>query len=297
MLQSRYRILRWGQRRSAVQAGARRGGEEGVCPHRGHQVRRANGGGRAVKQSQIIRKTLLPYLSRGTGIRGNCGGLENPTHYVRIKLFLKWIRVRYAVVKESSMHQRHHVQTYIDDDDLCFARPPDESALLSHARSNPEDDPEEVEPEEEEGRDRRRRGGGGQEVGGGGRPLEPDHLVGKSIVGSGGARSLLWKERFVELCSTLSTCWKKSFLKTLQVIFNLGEKCKVFSVTKIELPTVIRIWEIDHERRFCFISDSLADEDGTKKREDRDDSHSSEEEEEEEEDDHSESDEDEFVSE
>ncbi len=31
--------------------------------------------------------------SRGTGVRGNCGGLDNPTHYVRVKYFVNWIKV------------------------------------------------------------------------------------------------------------------------------------------------------------------------------------------------------------
>ena len=37
---------------------------------------------------------LIGVTSRGTGIRGNCGGLDNPTHYVRLKLFLEWIKVK-----------------------------------------------------------------------------------------------------------------------------------------------------------------------------------------------------------
>lgn len=36
---------------------------------------------------------LIGTTSRGTGIRGNCGGLDNPTHYVRVKKFVKWIKV------------------------------------------------------------------------------------------------------------------------------------------------------------------------------------------------------------
>lgn len=35
---------------------------------------------------------LIGITSRGIGIRGNCGGLDNPTHNVRIKLFVRWIR-------------------------------------------------------------------------------------------------------------------------------------------------------------------------------------------------------------
>jgi len=45
---------------------------------------------------------LIGIVSRGTGSRGNCGGLDNATHYVRIKDFLDWI------------------MTYIKKDDLCF---------------------------------------------------------------------------------------------------------------------------------------------------------------------------------
>ena len=36
---------------------------------------------------------LIGIVSRGTGSRGNCGGLDNATHYVRIKKFLDWILV------------------------------------------------------------------------------------------------------------------------------------------------------------------------------------------------------------
>ena len=36
---------------------------------------------------------LIGIVSRGTGSRGNCGGLDNATHYVRIKMFLDWIMV------------------------------------------------------------------------------------------------------------------------------------------------------------------------------------------------------------
>ena len=36
---------------------------------------------------------LIGIVSRGTGSRGNCGGLDNATHYVRIKTFLDWIMV------------------------------------------------------------------------------------------------------------------------------------------------------------------------------------------------------------
>ena len=36
---------------------------------------------------------LIGIVSRGTGSRGNCGGLDNATHYVRIKDFLDWIMV------------------------------------------------------------------------------------------------------------------------------------------------------------------------------------------------------------
>ena len=36
---------------------------------------------------------LIGIVSRGTGSRGNCGGLDNATHYVRIKNFLDWIMV------------------------------------------------------------------------------------------------------------------------------------------------------------------------------------------------------------
>ena len=36
---------------------------------------------------------LVGIVSRGTGTRGNCGGLDNATHYVRIKLFVNWILV------------------------------------------------------------------------------------------------------------------------------------------------------------------------------------------------------------
>ena len=36
---------------------------------------------------------LIGIVSRGTGSRGNCGGLDNATHYVRIKKFLNWILV------------------------------------------------------------------------------------------------------------------------------------------------------------------------------------------------------------
>ncbi len=32
----------------------------------------------------------------------------------------------------------------MNDDDLCFSRPPEESELLAHARANPDDKPEEV---------------------------------------------------------------------------------------------------------------------------------------------------------
>ena len=35
-------------------------------------------------------------------------------------------------------------QSYVNDDDLCFSRPPEESELLAHARANPDDKPEEV---------------------------------------------------------------------------------------------------------------------------------------------------------
>lgn len=44
--------------------------------------------------------------SRGTGIRGNCGGLDNPTHYVRIKLFLKWIKVTGTFISANVFHMR-----------------------------------------------------------------------------------------------------------------------------------------------------------------------------------------------
>ena len=39
---------------------------------------------------------LIGIVSRGTGSRGNCGGLDNATHYVRIKKFLDWIMVIYG---------------------------------------------------------------------------------------------------------------------------------------------------------------------------------------------------------
>ena len=44
---------------------------------------------------------LIGIVSRGTGSRGNCGGLDNSTHYVRIKKFLDWILVSN---KESLMY-------------------------------------------------------------------------------------------------------------------------------------------------------------------------------------------------
>jgi len=46
---------------------------------------------------------LIGTVSRGTGTRGNCGGLDNATHYVRIKMFVKWII------------------NYIQEKDLCFS--------------------------------------------------------------------------------------------------------------------------------------------------------------------------------
>ena len=77
---------------------------------------------------------LIGIVSRGTGSRGNCGGLDNATHYVRIKNFLDWIMV--SNEKYIEEHKRQHnpfintlsnksktyifVQIYIKKDDLCF---------------------------------------------------------------------------------------------------------------------------------------------------------------------------------
>ena len=44
---------------------------------------------------------LIGVVSRGTGSRGNCGGLENATHYVRIKQFIDWIKVSITLCKIS----------------------------------------------------------------------------------------------------------------------------------------------------------------------------------------------------
>ncbi len=48
---------------------------------------------------------LLGVTSSGTSNIGHCGGIDNPTHYTRIKKFLPWIR------------------KYVPKDSICWAGP------------------------------------------------------------------------------------------------------------------------------------------------------------------------------
>ena len=54
---------------------------------------------------------LIGVVSRGTGSRGNCGGLNNATHYVRIKMFLDWIMVSLLLIL-ATKGAAHQVRIY-----------------------------------------------------------------------------------------------------------------------------------------------------------------------------------------
>ncbi|TRY79100.1 hypothetical protein TCAL_02836 [Tigriopus californicus] len=56
------------------------------------------------RPKDVTEYVLIGITSRGTGVRGNCGGLDNPTHYVRVKLFVKWIL------------------SYVGEENLCLSR-------------------------------------------------------------------------------------------------------------------------------------------------------------------------------
>ena len=55
---------------------------------------------------------LIGVVSRGTGTRGNCGGLDNATHYVRVKMFVKWIMVSQVVISSYGFYLLHIYCTY-----------------------------------------------------------------------------------------------------------------------------------------------------------------------------------------
>ena len=83
-----------------------------------------------VKQKKYV---LIGITSRGTGVRGNCGGLENPTHYVRIKLFLEWIRVGQKCQTHSFSRDKSYFdfQRYIEKEDLCLVNSDEMDELLT----------------------------------------------------------------------------------------------------------------------------------------------------------------------
>ena len=56
----------------------------------------------ALKENKPI-FVLLGVTSSGTSNIGHCGGIDNPTHYTRIKKLTPWI------------------SKYVDEDDICWA--------------------------------------------------------------------------------------------------------------------------------------------------------------------------------
>jgi len=53
-------------------------------------------------ENKDVQYVVIGITSRGSGKLGNCGGADNPTHYVRVKDFIKWIT------------------RYVPEDELCL---------------------------------------------------------------------------------------------------------------------------------------------------------------------------------
>jgi len=80
-----------------VQSGRKIGHKQEFLPGSGTYVRsagtcRGDSGGPVFKEGPDGRFVVLGAVSGGRGSLGECGGMNNPTHYVRVKAFDRWIK-------------------------------------------------------------------------------------------------------------------------------------------------------------------------------------------------------------